>query len=84
MAARRHLVEIEGRKVAITIPDKPMYPSGFPLPGRGLYGGSKIAPQFLVEVLAKGIGQRGVAREFQFSRQPLKGAGVYADRVVNR
>jgi len=25
-------------------------------PGRGLYGGSKIAPQFLVEVLAKEIG----------------------------
>jgi 3-oxoacyl-[acyl-carrier protein] reductase len=31
-----------------------------PLPGRALYGGSKIAAQFLVEVLAKEIGTRGV------------------------
>jgi 3-oxoacyl-[acyl-carrier protein] reductase len=30
------------------------------LRGRGLYGASKIAPQFLVEVLAKEIGHRGI------------------------
>ncbi|WP_350314079.1 SDR family NAD(P)-dependent oxidoreductase [Mesorhizobium opportunistum] len=35
--------------------------TAFPLPGRGLYGGSKIAAQFLVQVLAKEIGHRGVA-----------------------
>jgi 3-oxoacyl-[acyl-carrier protein] reductase len=35
--------------------------TAFPLPGRALYGGSKLAPQFLVEVLAKEIGSRGVA-----------------------
>ena len=32
----------------------------FPMPGHGLYGGSKMAPRFLVEVLAKEIGHRGV------------------------
>lgn len=34
--------------------------TAFPTPGHGLYGGSKIAAQFLVEVLAKEIGKRGV------------------------
>jgi 3-oxoacyl-[acyl-carrier protein] reductase len=34
--------------------------TAFPTPGHGLYGGSKIAAQFLVEVLAKEIGARGV------------------------
>lgn len=34
--------------------------TAFPTPGHGLYGGSKIAAQFLVEVLAKEIGHRGV------------------------
>lgn len=33
----------------------------FPRPGYGLYGGSKLAPQFLVEVLAKEVGARGIA-----------------------
>jgi 3-oxoacyl-[acyl-carrier protein] reductase len=32
----------------------------FLLPGHALYGGSKVSPQFLVEVLAKEIGDRGV------------------------
>jgi len=32
----------------------------FPSPGHGLYGGSKVAPQYLVEVLAKEIGGRGI------------------------
>lgn len=34
--------------------------TAFPLPGLALYGGSKVAPKFLVEVLAKEIGHRGV------------------------
>lgn len=34
--------------------------TAFPTPGHGLYGGSKIPAQFLVEVLAKEIGHRGV------------------------
>ncbi len=34
--------------------------TAFPMPGHGLYGGSKMAPRFLVEVLAKEIGHRGV------------------------
>jgi NAD(P)-dependent dehydrogenase (short-subunit alcohol dehydrogenase family) len=32
----------------------------FPLPGYGLHGASKIVGQFLVEVLAKELGSRGV------------------------
>jgi hypothetical protein len=32
--------------------------TAYPLPGYGLYGGSKIAAQFLVEVLAKEVGPR--------------------------
>ena len=34
--------------------------TAFPTPGHGLYGASKIAGQFLVEVLAKELGHRGV------------------------
>jgi 3-oxoacyl-[acyl-carrier protein] reductase len=34
--------------------------TAFPMPGHALYGGSKMAPRFLVEVLAKEIGKRGV------------------------
>ena len=34
--------------------------TAFPTPGHGLYGASKIAAQFLVEVLAKEVGKRKV------------------------
>lgn len=34
--------------------------TAFPTPGHGLYGASKLAPQFVVEVLAKELGARGV------------------------
>lgn len=54
--------------------------TAFPLPGRGLYGGSKIAAQFLVEVLAKEIGQRGVAVN-SILPTAIEGAGVYAAEV---
>jgi 3-oxoacyl-[acyl-carrier protein] reductase len=32
----------------------------FPMPGHALYGASKMAPRFLVEVLAKELGARGI------------------------
>jgi 3-oxoacyl-[acyl-carrier protein] reductase len=32
--------------------------TAFPMPGHGLYGSSKMAPRFLVEVLAKELGAR--------------------------
>ena len=34
--------------------------TAFPVPGLGLYGASKMAPRYLVEVLAKEVGGRGV------------------------
>jgi NAD(P)-dependent dehydrogenase (short-subunit alcohol dehydrogenase family) len=54
--------------------------TAFPLPGRGLYGGSKIAVQFLVEVLAKEIGARGVTVN-SILPTATEGAGVFADGV---
>jgi 3-oxoacyl-[acyl-carrier protein] reductase len=54
--------------------------TAYPLPGRGLYGGSKIAPQFLVEVLAKELGARGVAVN-SILPTAIEGAGVFADEV---
>ena len=54
--------------------------TAFPLPGRALYGGSKIAGQFLVEVLAKEIGHRGVAVN-SILPTAIEGAGVFADGV---
>ena len=49
--------------------------TAFPLPGHALYGGSKIAPQFLVEVLAKEIGHRGVAVN-SILPTAIEGAGI--------
>jgi 3-oxoacyl-[acyl-carrier protein] reductase len=54
--------------------------TAFPLPGHALYGGSKIAPQFLVEVLAKEIGHRGVAVN-SILPTAIEGAGIYGDGV---
>ena len=54
--------------------------TAYPLPGRGLYGGSKIAPQFLVEVLAKEIGSRGVAVN-SILPTAIEGAGHFSDEV---
>jgi len=34
--------------------------TAFPVPGMAVYGGSKITPRYLVDVLAKEIGHRGV------------------------
>ncbi|MFZ4685708.1 MAG: SDR family oxidoreductase [Hyphomonadaceae bacterium] len=51
--------------------------TSYPLPGTGLYGGSKMAPRFLVEVLAKEIGHRGVAVN-SIIPTAIEGAGVFA------
>ncbi len=50
----------------------------FPTPGHALYGGSKVAPRFVVEVLAKELGPRGITVN---SIQPtaISGAGVSAN-----
>jgi 3-oxoacyl-[acyl-carrier protein] reductase len=52
--------------------------TAFPLPGYALYGGSKIAGQFLVEVLAKEIGIRGVTVN-SILPTAIEGAGVFTE-----
>jgi 3-oxoacyl-[acyl-carrier protein] reductase len=52
----------------------------FPVPGYALYDGSKVAPQFLVEVLEKEIGHRGVSVN-SIVPTAIEGAGVYGDGV---
>ena len=50
------------------------------MPGLALYCGSKVAPQFLVEVLAKEIGHRGVTVN-SILPTATESAGVYGDGV---
>jgi 3-oxoacyl-[acyl-carrier protein] reductase len=52
--------------------------TAFASPGHGLYSGSKIAAQFLVEVLAKEIGSRGVTVN-SILPTAIEGAGVYTE-----
>lgn len=52
--------------------------TAFPMPGHGLYGGSKMAPRFLVEVLAKEIGYRGVTVN-SILPTATQGAGRHAE-----
>ena len=52
----------------------------FPTTGHGLYGASKMAPRFLVEVLAKEIGGRGVTVNSVLPTA-IEGAGVSAKGV---
>ncbi len=52
----------------------------FPLPGYALYDGSKVAPQFLVEVLEKEIGHKGVSLN-SIVPPAIEGVGVYGDGV---
>jgi 3-oxoacyl-[acyl-carrier protein] reductase len=49
----------------------------FALPGLGLYGSSKMAPRYIVEVLAKEIGHRGVTVN-SIIPTATQGAGVFA------
>ncbi len=52
--------------------------TAFAFAGRGLYSGSKIAPQMLVEVLAKEIGARGVTVN-SLLPSATEGAGVHTE-----
>ena len=52
--------------------------AAFPFAGRGLYSGSKIGPQFLVEVLAKEIGARGITGN-SILPTATEGAGVHTE-----
>lgn len=52
----------------------------FPMPGHAVYGASKIAPAFLVEVLAKEIGHRGVTVNAVLP-SATEGAGVSTDGI---
>ncbi|MFZ4122454.1 MAG: SDR family oxidoreductase [Caulobacterales bacterium] len=54
--------------------------TSYPLPGTALYGGSKMAPRFLIEVLAKEIGHRGVAVN-SIIPTAIEGAGVFSGGV---
>jgi 3-oxoacyl-[acyl-carrier protein] reductase len=54
--------------------------TAFPMPGHALYGGSKMAPQFLVEVMAKEFGARGVTVN-SILPTAIEGAGVSTDEV---
>lgn len=54
--------------------------TGFPMPGHAVYGGSKVAPRFLVEVMAKELGRRGVTVNSVLPTV-TEGAGVSATEV---
>jgi 3-oxoacyl-[acyl-carrier protein] reductase len=54
--------------------------TAFPLPGYGLYSGSKMAPRFFVEVLAKDLGPRGVTVN-SILPTVTAGAGLSTDAV---
>jgi len=46
------------------------------MPGYALYGGSKIAPHYLVRVLAREVGEKGIAVN-AISPTVIEGAGIY-------
>ena len=54
--------------------------TAFPLPGYALYSGSKMAPRFFVEVLAKELGSRGVTVN-SILPTVTAGAGLSTDAV---
>ncbi len=54
--------------------------TAFPAPGLGLYGGSKMAPRYVVEVLAEENGGRGV-KVNSILHTATEGAGVSTDGV---
>lgn len=73
MAARR--IVDHGRIIYIGSSSTSM-----PVPGTGLYSGSKMAARHLVEVLAMEIGHRGVAVN-SIIPTAIEGAGVFTDSV---
>jgi 3-oxoacyl-[acyl-carrier protein] reductase len=54
--------------------------TGYPAPGLGLYGGSKIPAQYFVEVLAKELGSRGVTVN-SILPTATEGAGIFGQGV---
>ncbi|HEV2986150.1 MAG TPA: SDR family oxidoreductase [Vicinamibacterales bacterium] len=54
--------------------------TGYPMPGLGVYGGSKIAAQYFVEVLAKELGPRGVTVN-SILPTATEGAGIFGQGV---
>lgn len=69
--AAKHIVD-DGRIIYVGTSN-----TAYPLPGHGLYGGSKQGAQFLVEVLAKEIGPRGITVN-SILPTAIEGAGVHA------
>lgn len=55
----------------------------YPLPGYALYGSSKMGAQFVVEVLAKELGSRGVAVN-SILPTAIDGAGVFTAGVTDQ
>jgi 3-oxoacyl-[acyl-carrier protein] reductase len=56
--------------------------TAFAIPSLGLYGGSKMAPRYWVEVLAKEIGHRGITVN-SILPTAIDGAGVFTDSHAN-
>jgi 3-oxoacyl-[acyl-carrier protein] reductase len=52
--------------------------TGYPMPGYALHGGSKVAPQYLVQVLAHEVGPRGIAVN-AIVPTATEGAGLHVD-----
>jgi 3-oxoacyl-[acyl-carrier protein] reductase len=48
------------------------------MPGYALHGGSKVAPQYLVQVLAHELGRRGIA-VITIAPTATEGAGLHTD-----
>jgi 3-oxoacyl-[acyl-carrier protein] reductase len=54
--------------------------TSFPMPGHAVYGASKMAPRFLVEVLAKELGHRGITVNSVLPTA-TEGAGVSTEGI---
>lgn len=52
--------------------------TSFPVPGMSVYGGSKMAPRYVVDVLSKEIGHRGVTVN-SIIPFAVDGAGIFED-----
>ena len=73
-AAARH-VEDHGRILYVASST-----TVFPVPGMAVYGGSKTTPKYLVEVLAKEIGHRGVTVN-SLVPYAVDNAGIFVDQA---
>jgi 3-oxoacyl-[acyl-carrier protein] reductase len=75
-AAARHIAD-NGRIIYIGSST-----TSLPVPGYGLYGSSKMAPRYAVEVLAQEIGHRGVIVN-TILPTAIEGAGVFTEYDPN-